>query len=80
MSAADVRYRLFIRAGGLAATEPIQYSAFLVLLRRAALPTQSFQLPFEILQFRDSRANMRNVLIEQAVGLLTILPGKVPNT
>jgi hypothetical protein len=37
----------------------------LALAAPAATTTQSFQLPFKLLQLCDPRANVRNVLIKQ---------------
>jgi hypothetical protein len=80
VSAADVWRGFFVRATDLAASQPVENSALPFLSRRIALAAQSFQLPFKILQFRDSRPDMRDVLIKQAVSLVAILPGNVPNT
>jgi hypothetical protein len=80
VSAADVWRGLFARATDFAATQPVKNSALPFVARGGAFAAQSFQLPFKILQFRDSRPDMCDVLIKQAVSLIAILPGNVPNT
>jgi hypothetical protein len=50
VSAADVRRGFSVRASDRAVAQSVKNSAFLLLFRSVALPAQSFQLPFEILQ------------------------------
>jgi len=65
MRAPDVLAGFLFRARRCAATQSIQDAAFLLEPRRDTLPAQSFQLPFELLQLRDPRRDMRNVLIQK---------------
>jgi hypothetical protein len=80
VSAADVGRGFFVRASDCAAAQSVKNSAFLLLLRSVAFPAQSFQLPFKILQFRDSCSNVRDMLIKQAVSFFAIFVRKVPHT
>ena len=63
----------FLLTGRCAAAQSIQDGALLLESRRGALPAQSFQLPFELLQLRDPRRDMRDVLIQKLMGRIAIL-------
>jgi hypothetical protein len=48
----------------------------LALAAPAATTTQSFQLPFKLLQLCDPRANVRDVLIKQPMRRFAIFCGR----
>jgi hypothetical protein len=57
----------------------IQDAAGLVIQSLRTLPAQTFQLSFKLLQLFDSRGDMGDMLVQQLMGGLTLLLGKIPH-
>jgi hypothetical protein len=80
MSASHMRRHCLARFANARATQVIEDAALCFRPRRPATTTQSFQLPFKLLQLCDPRANVRNVLIKQPMRRFAIFLRQILHT